>query len=65
MAPHIKQLQAQAEEARAAYRAGHMTREDCNKLVKPYAEAYNTRAKELAKEYGMRFKPFSMAAYLR
>lgn len=66
MSEETKQLMAQANKARTAYRAGLISREECNSQVLPYALHFNVKAKEIAKRFGMRPpKPFSITSYLR
>lgn len=65
MDPVIKKLMGEAETARAMYRAGQITRAEAEFKIQPYADAYNKRSKELAKEFGVRHKPFSIIGYLR
>lgn len=65
MTPETKALMEQAEKARNDFKLGRITREECVALIIPYAELYNVRAKEIAKEFGMKAKPFSMISYLR
>lgn len=65
MNPEIKKLMQDAEEARGLYRTGKITRAEAEFRIQPYADAYNARSKELAKEFGQRHKPFSIISYLR
>lgn len=56
------------EEARTAVRkhhAGAISYEEARAVVAKYGEVYTVRAKEIAKEYGQRFKPFSINAFMR
>lgn len=45
--------------------AGTITYAEARAEAKPIIDEMNARAKELAKEYGVRFKPFSFAALMR
>lgn len=65
MTPETKQLFEQANIARSDFKQGRITREQCTRLIAPYAELYNAKAKEIGKEFGMRPKLFSMTSYLR
>lgn len=65
MTPETRELYEQANKARNDFRMGRITREECTRLIAPYAELYNKRAKEIAKEFGMKARMFSMTAYLR
>lgn len=65
MAPETKLLLEQAENARNDFRYGRISREECVARIIPYAQLYNKRAVEIAKEFGMKPKLFSMTSYLR
>lgn len=65
MNPEVKKLMQDAEEARGLYRTGRIGRAEAEARIKPYADAYNARSKELAKEFGVRHKAFSVISYLR
>lgn len=59
------ELRMQAEQARAEYRRGMITREEAKKRIDPFKVAFETKSKELAKKYGLRAQKFSLTAYLR
>lgn len=65
MNPEIKALKDTAENARMMYRLGAITREEAAERIKPYADAFNAKSKEIAKKYNQRPSRFSLAAYLR
>lgn len=60
-----KALKDAAEYARMLYRLGAITREEAAERITPYADAFNTKSKEIAKKYGQKPGRFSLAAYLR
>lgn len=41
------------------------TREEAVERIKPYADAFNAKSKEIAKKYHQKPGRFSLAAYLR
>ena len=47
------------------YRLGAITREEAAERIKPYADAFNAKSKEIAKKYHQKPGRFSLAAYLR
>ncbi|MBR4476828.1 MAG: hypothetical protein IKO87_04760 [Kiritimatiellae bacterium] len=59
------ELRMQAEQARAEYRRGMITREEAKKRIDPFKVAFEAKSKELAKKYGIRAQKFSLTAYLR
>ena len=59
------ELRMQAEQARAEYRRGMITREEAKKRIYPFKVAFEAKSKELAKKYGLRAQKFSLTAYLR
>lgn len=59
------ELRMQAEQARAEYRRGMITREEAKKRIDPFKIAFEAKSKELAKKYGLRAQKFSLTAYLR
>lgn len=59
------ELRMQAEQARAEYRRGMITREEAKKRIDPFKVAFEAKSKELAKKYGLRAQKFSLTAYLR
>ena len=62
---NIETLKINAESARAAYRNGMVTKDEAQKMVEPYANAFNEKSQELAKKYNQKPKLFSFAAYMR
>lgn len=65
MTDEMKALAGAAEEARMKYRMGVISRAEAEFKIQPYADAYNKRSKELAKEHGVKHKAFSIISYLR
>jgi hypothetical protein len=59
------ELRMEAEQARAEYRKGLISREEAKKRIDPFRVAFEAKAKELAKKYGVRPQKFSLTAYLR
>lgn len=59
------ELRMQAEQARAEYRRGMITREEAKKRIDPFKVAFEAKSKDLAKKYGLRAQKFSLTAYLR
>lgn len=51
--------------ARDAYRAGRITREECERACEPFAREYDRLSREAAKRHGVRPRLFSLAAFLR
>lgn len=62
---NIAELRQKAEEARALYRAGAITREEAIEQIKPYQKIFNEVSVEKAKKYNLRPQRFSVNAYLR
>lgn len=66
MTTETKDLQMAAETARHKLRLGLITYDEARQVVGSYGAVYNTRAAEVAKEFGMKApKKFSITAYLR
>lgn len=65
MTSETRKLLDQATKARNDYHLGLIDRPTCADLIKPYADLYNVRAAEIAKEFGMKPKKFSLISYLR
>ena len=58
-------IRATAEEYKILYQQGQCTIEEAKEKIIPYIDIINTRAKELAKAYSVRYKPVSFSAYVR
>ena len=58
-------LRMEAEQARAEYRRGIISREEAKRRIEPFRVAFEAKSKELAKKYGLRAQKFSLTAYLR
>jgi len=54
-----------ADLARSLYRGGQISRIEAEEEIRPYAEAFNAKSRELAKKYGQRPRLFSITSYLR
>ena len=59
------ELYYKAQEVKAAYLQGFITRQEAKLLIKPYEDYYNETSKRLANKYHQRYKPFSFAAFMR
>lgn len=53
------------ESIRGRMLRGEITHTEAKAEAKPIIDAMNARAKELAKEYGVRFKPMTFEALMR
>lgn len=51
--------------ARDAYRAGRITREECERACLPFAREFDRVSREAARRHGVRPRPFSLSAFLR
>lgn len=58
-------LKQQAEDARALYRKGVITRKEAIEQIKPYEKIFNEVSAEKAKIYKLKPQRFSIIAYLR
>ena len=65
MTDEIRLLREKAECAKIGYLAGEISREEAESVIKPYADAFNTKSRELARKYHMRPQKFSMTAFFR
>lgn len=65
MTPANKKLMQDAEEARGKLRRGLISYEEARAIVAKYAEAYNTAAIRIGKEYGVNPKKMSITAFMR
>lgn len=65
MTDEIQTLREKAECAKIGYMAGEISREEAASLIKPYADAFNEKSKELARKYHLRPQRFSIAAFFR
>lgn len=54
-----------AEEYRALYRNGTVSREIAKEQIMPFIDAFNQKSKEIAKKYGMKAKTISFAKFIR
>lgn len=65
MTKEIEALKVRADGARSLYRCGQITRKEAEAEIKPYADEFNRKSREIAKKYGQRPRLFSLASYLR
>jgi adenylate kinase len=65
MERNIKELQRQAELARAALASSSISYEDAFEIVSRYTDAANVKAKEIAKQFGRKAYPIDPRGFLR
>lgn len=65
MKPEIKKIRDIAIAARSALRIGAISMDEAKRQAKPYIDAANKRAKEMAREFKITFRPISMTGFLR
>jgi hypothetical protein len=65
MAHELAVLKEQAEKARVLYGRNLITRKEAQEQCKPYIEAFNAKATEIAKKYNQRPKKISFATFIR
>lgn len=58
-------LKAQAEEYKALYKQGLISRKEAALYIKPYIDFANNKSKELAKKYNVKPKLISLVSFLR
>lgn len=61
----IEEMKVRADQARSLYRCGQISRKEAEEDIRPYAEAFNAKSRELARKYGQRARLFSITSYLR
>ena len=54
-----------AEQGRILYNSGQISREEAKQMIMPYIEAFNNKAIEIAKKYGMKPKKISFGQFIR
>ena len=59
------EMLGKAKMAADMYRIGQITREAAIDTIKPYAEAFDKKAAEIAKKYNRKPQKFRMASFLR
>jgi len=59
------ELRAKAEEARALYRMGMISKKEAKIIINPYIDAVNEKSRELAKKYQQKPRYVSFEAYCR
>lgn len=62
---NIEEIKSTAFEARALYKIGMITRAQAAEKIKPYIEAFNAKATEIARKYNMKAKKISFASFVR
>lgn len=60
-----KQLRAAAFEARAALWAGKLSHEKAKAICKLYVDHANEKGVEIAKRFKRKYRPISLAAFMR
>ena len=65
MIDDIATSRAVAEQARVAYRSGHITRAQAVKDIQPFLDLANEKSRELAKQYGQRARLLHLTSFLR
>lgn len=65
MTKQNEELYLLAERVKFNYKHRLITREQAEKDIKPYAEAFNNKSREIAKKLGVRPKLFNFTAYMR
>ncbi|MCY8420280.1 hypothetical protein [Bacillus inaquosorum] len=65
MNKEILDLKTVAEAARAAYKMGHLSREEATEKIKPYLTQVNEKAVAIAKKYNQRPRKVSLTSFLR
>jgi len=65
MTNEIAKLMTIADEAKILYMQQQITRIEAKKLITPYIEAVNTKAREIAKKYNQKPRTLSFGAYIR
>jgi hypothetical protein len=65
MTEAMDEMLGKAKMAADMYRIGQITRESAVDSIKPYADAFNMKAAEIAKKYKRRPQRFNMAGFLR
>ncbi|CUB44701.1 MULTISPECIES: hypothetical protein [Bacillus] len=61
----ILDLKTTAEAARAAYKMGHLSREEAIIKIEPYLIRVNEKAVAIAKKYNQRPRKVSLTSFLR
>lgn len=65
MTPQAHANRAKIAEIRTKLHLGAITYEEARTLARPVIQGMNRRGAEIAKEYGVRFKPITFAALMR
>ena len=64
-AKEIEKEKRLAEENRALYRLGEVSRDEAKKYIMPYIDAFNQKSTEIAKNYKMSPQKISFAKFCR
>jgi sensor histidine kinase regulating citrate/malate metabolism len=65
MTEHTKTLMERAHEARAKMLSGVISSDEAHRIAQEYIDHVNEGGKRIAGEFGTRYKPASVAAFLR
>jgi hypothetical protein len=65
MTDAMSEMLGKAKMAADMYRIGQITRESAVDRIKPYADAFNAKAADIAKKFNRRPQRFSIASFLR
>lgn len=65
MDTQLEQMLSEARASVSAMRAGAVSYDECKAVVSRYISEANVRGKEIAKRFGMRYKPLSVTAFMR
>ncbi len=65
MTKENEELYVLAQRVKFNYQRKLITREQAEQALQPYVEAFNNKARELAKKYGVRAKLFNFTSFMR
>lgn len=65
MNQELNQIKKVAEEYKALYRLGEVSRDEAKKYIMPYIDAFNEKSKSIAKKYGMKPQVISFPKFIR
>ena len=60
-----EKLLQEALEVKTLYNCGKISRDEAKEKIKPYAEYFNNRSKELASKYNVKPTKFSFTSFMR
>ena len=61
----MNELYYEAQRIKMLYKCGEISREEAKEMLKPYAEYYNAKSKELAKKYNQKPSKFNFVSFMR